>query len=221
MRGQIDGCIRARVHELVLGAIRHVQRRARLPVVSRAIDDREPRAGEDVDRFLAVGMTAGAPPDWDFGFRERRAGGLEAHGLADEHGAARVLFRLDPRELTCARDDPRALHPIVERRAAREPVLIEVAHAPRITLAPRAVTLPPVAEEGPPPLGPPPPPAASRAGASRRMAGPLVGAPFVGAMGVVASAAVFAGAVDCSGFGFCSGFSTRCVAPWGCCARSR
>src|SRR5438270_13586099 len=84
-RRDVRGGRRTGVHVLVRGAIRNVQRRARLPVVARAINDAETGAVEDVHRLLTVHVPTRAPPQWDLRLEQGGALRRDSRGLTDEH----------------------------------------------------------------------------------------------------------------------------------------
>src|ERR1700704_3787003 len=123
----------------MLRAIRDVRRGARLPVVARAADDAEARAGDDVDRLLAVHVTPRARARGNLGFDERGALRRESGGSADEHRGACILRRRGPLELATPRDDRTTPHPRLELRALAQPSAVEVAHRPMVWRDERSV----------------------------------------------------------------------------------
>src|SRR2546428_8660797 len=129
--GDVDGRFGVGVDVLVLGAVRDVQRGARLPVVPRAIDDAEAGATGDMDGFLAMDVPAGPPARGDLGHDESGALRGKTRRLSDEHRRARVLWGRDPLEVTGVRDDRTTPDRGRGLRARAQPGVVEVAHPGR------------------------------------------------------------------------------------------
>ena len=107
-RDVLEGDI-ARVEQLVVVHVRHVDGRTGPEVVPAAGHDDEPRAIQDVDRLFTVPVPTGVLTGRD---RDRAQVGpvrRKADLVADEHRDAMFVGRLDPVHVSPARDDRRAL----------------------------------------------------------------------------------------------------------------
>src|SRR3954467_4211276 len=84
------------IEKLMLRAIRDVQNCSRKEIISSIIQNHESFAALDIDRFLAVRMSAGMAADGNLSSHKRATAGWKTNLWSDHQGRFEILWRARP-----------------------------------------------------------------------------------------------------------------------------
>src|SRR3712207_1430045 len=101
---------------------------ARREIVASVVEEQEARTTLDVNRLLAVAVSAGVPADGNLGLYQQAAPSREARLGRDHQRGPRVLARAHPLQVLAARHARALVHGPLDLLGLREPGIVVIAH---------------------------------------------------------------------------------------------